>query len=100
VSNKDNEIAAHLRRAAEGQVTQSEFYKYLDTWKSETTSPLSELVFEEVEKFWADLTSWRLFKRGALKNILANNRERLRILARALEEGWAIARPEQEVYEW
>jgi hypothetical protein len=60
----------HLRPAAEGQVTQSEFYKYFDTWKSETTSPLSELVFEEVEKFWADLTSWNLFfiKTGAPKN--------------------------------
>ena len=93
-------MAAYLRRAAEGTVPQSEFYKYFDTWKSETTSPLSELVFEEVEKFWADLTSWRLFKRGAPKNILANNRERLQTLARALEEGWDIARAEQEVYEW
>ena len=95
-------MAAYLRRAAEGKVTQPEFYEYFDTWKSETTSPLAELVFEEVEKFWGALTSRNLFfiKRGAPKNILANNRERLRTLARALEEGWDNARAEQEVYEW
>jgi hypothetical protein len=71
VSNTNNEMASYLRRAAEGTVTQSEFFEYFETWKSETKSPLSELVHEEVEKFWADLTSRNLLfiKRGAPKNI-------------------------------
>jgi hypothetical protein len=102
VSATNNGMVTYLRRAAEGKVTQSEFYEYFTTWKSETKSPLSELVFEEVEHFWANLTSRNIFflKTGAPKNILANDRERLRTLARALGEGWDIERAEYEVNEW
>lgn len=96
------EMAAYLRQAAEGTITQLEFYEHFRPWKIETKSPLSELVFEEIEHFWANKGNRYFFfiNTAAPKNILANDRERMRVLARALEEGWDPERAEKEVHEW
>jgi hypothetical protein len=91
----DQEMIACLRRAAEGTITESEFDDHFRPWKIETKSPPSELILREVEHFWANLRPWK-----GPRNILANDRERLRILAKALEGGWDAARTEKEVDEW
>jgi hypothetical protein len=95
VVTTDQEMISCLRHAAEGTITQSGFYERFGPWKAETKSPLSELIFEEVEHFWANL---RLPK--APKNILANDRERMRVLAKALQGGWDAVRTETEVDNW
>jgi hypothetical protein len=96
------EMAAILRRAAEGTITQLEFYKHFRPWKIETKSPLSELIFEEIEHFWANKGSkyFLFINTAAPENILANDQERMRIVAKALEQGWAPERAEKEVHQW
>lgn len=92
-SAPDGEMAAYLRRAADGTVTKEDFYEYFGAWKLQTHSPLFELIFKEIEHFWASNSRWW----GAPRNIKALNLERLRVLARALEEGWEHERAQEEV---
>lgn len=97
-----NGMATYLRRAAEGTVTQTDFYEYFRNWMADNPGPLTDLIFEEVEHFWpaADERKILGFRIGAPKNIQENNKQRLRILARSLEEGWDAERARNEVDQW
>jgi hypothetical protein len=97
-----SEMASYLRRAADGSVTQADFYKYFRSWMANNPGPLTDVIFEEVEHFWpaADERTFLGFRLGAPKNIQDNNKQRLRILATALEEGWDGERARNEVDQW
>jgi|HubBroStandDraft_2_1064218.scaffolds.fasta_scaffold1351107_1 hypothetical protein len=90
------------RRAADGTVTQANFYKYFRNWMVDYPGPLADVLFEEVEHFWPAADERKLlgFRVGAPKNIQRNNKQRLRILARSLEEGWKSQRARNEVDQW
>lgn len=95
-------MASYLRRAADGSVTQAEFYKYFRNWLAENQGPISDVIFEEVEHFWPAANERRFLgvRIGAPKNIQENNKQRLRVLARSLEEGWDADRTRNEVDQW
>jgi hypothetical protein len=97
-----NEMASYLIRAAEGTVAQTDFYEYFRNWMADNPGPLTDVIFEEVEHFWpaADERKILGFRIGAPKNIQKNNKQRLRILARCLEEGWDAERARNEVDQW
>jgi hypothetical protein len=101
-SQRMNEMASYLRRAADGTVTQAEFYEYFRNWMVDNAGPLTDVIFEEVEHFWpaADERKFLGFRIGAPKNIQQNNKQRLRILARSLEEEWDAVRARNEVDQW
>jgi len=83
-------MASYLRRAADGSVMEDDFYKFFRGWMNANPGLLTDIIFEEVEHFWpaADERAFLGFRIGAPKNIQENNKQRLRILATALEEGW------------
>jgi hypothetical protein len=97
-----NETASYLRRAADRTVTKADFYVYFRNWMADNPGPLTSLVFEEVEHFWPSADERKIlgFRIGAPKNIQENNKQRLRILARSLEEGWDAERTRNEVDRW
>ena len=81
-----------LKKAAQKAITEDEFYDYFRKWYAQTESALKDLVFEEIEHYWAHTHFPR-----APKNIMENDRDRLRILATALDEKWDPERTEYEV---
>jgi hypothetical protein len=95
-------VASYLRRAADGTVTQADFYEYFRNWMAGNPGPLTDVIFEEVEHFWPAADERKLlgFHVGAPKNIQQNNKQRLRILARSLAEGWDAERARNEVDQW
>lgn len=97
-----DEMASYLRRAADGSVTRADFYEYFRNWMADNPGPLSDIIFEEVEHFWPAVNERKFlgFRIGAPKNIQENNKQRLRILARSLEEGWDAGRTRNEVDQW
>src|SRR6266478_1459931 len=99
---RTKEMASCLRRAADGSVTQADFYEYFRNWTADNPGPLTDVIFKEVEHFWpaADERKFLGFRFGAPKNIQENNKQRLRILATALEEGWDGERARNEVDQW
>jgi hypothetical protein len=101
-TQRTNEMASHLRRAADGTVTQTDFYEYFRNWMADNPGPLTEVIFEEVEHFWPAADEHKIlgFRIGAPKNIQENNKQRLRILARSVEEGWDAERARNEVDKW
>ncbi|HXY23409.1 MAG TPA: hypothetical protein VEI73_02085 [Candidatus Acidoferrum sp.] len=94
-----NQMATYLRRAADGSITQDDFYEYFRRWKTANPGALTEVIFEEVEHFWAAANERKFlgFRLGAPKNIQESNKQRLRILATALEEGWDGERARNEI---
>jgi len=98
----DEEMAAYLRRAADKTVGQEEFYKFFNAWTLQTKSPLADVILRVAECYWADLSARSIFfliPHPAPKNILEQDRAKLRLSAKALEEHWEEERAEREVDE-
>jgi len=102
IESKNAKMALYLRRAADGNVAQSDFYDYFRSWMASNEGPLTDVIFEEIEHFWpaADERKILGIRRGAPRNIQENNKTRLRILATALEEEWDAERARKEVDEY
>ena len=95
-------MAQFLSRAADLTVTKDDFYEYFKSWMADNPGDLTYVIVEEVDLFWAfsderKFLGLRIF--GAPKNIQEAWKQKLRILARALEEGWTAERAQNEVYE-
>ena len=91
----DGQMSHLLRKAAENETSENEFYAYFRSWYARTDSSIKDIIFKEIEHYWAD----NHFPR-APKNIIENNCVRLRLLARALDEKWDSERTEHEIAQY
>jgi hypothetical protein len=91
----DTQIATFLQKAADGTISEREFYDYFQRWYHQTEAPIKDIIFREVEHYWANFH----FPHSP-RNIIENDSARLRLLARALEENWDVDRTEREVTEY
>lgn len=99
---RDKEMATYLRPAADRTVGQEEFYKFFNAWTLQTKTR-SSTSFERVAKYyWGDLSARSIFfliPRPAPKNILEQDRAKLRLSAKSPEEHWEVERTDCKVDE-
>ena len=91
-TESDMQIAGLLQKAAEGSLSEDEFYECFRRWYSQTDASIKDIVFREVEHFWANFR----FPKSPT-NIIENDRTRLRLLARAIDEEWDSTRAQKEI---
>jgi len=91
----DKEIASLLKRAAEGSVAEKEFYGSFRGWYQGSENPIKDIVFREIEHYWVHFR----FPKSP-RNIIENDRTRLRLLAKAIEENWDVEHTEQAISDY
>ena len=97
------ELAEYLRRASSDDIAEDEFYQRFNAWREmHGDDALFNVVFREVEHFWANFHERNIFFIPVKpdKYQLEAARERMRILAKALEENWDAGRANREASEY
>lgn len=96
------QIAEYLRRAAKGTITEEDFYIQFRRWHQDNKDDLLEVIFREAEHFWANFHERNIFLIPVKpdKHALEFGRQRLLILAQALEEEWNVQKAEEAIADY
>ena len=93
------QVAETLRRAAEGAVSEEEFWERFRNWSAAFDDPRIMMAWEQAEHFWANFHARNLLLMHVKPDPLQveHGQEVFRLLAQAFEEDWSEERVEQEL---
>lgn len=91
------QVVKLLTDAVDGLISEEGFWVEMERFFRTLGDPLVDLAFEEAHHFWGNFHEHNLFlvktKPDPLQ--LSQDKETLRTLARAIQEGWSIEKTEE-----
>ena len=91
------QVAKLLRAAADGAISEADFWPEMDRLFPSLDDPVVALAHEEAHHYWGNFHQRNIFLVRVKPDPMqvSQGKETFRVLARAIEEGWSLEQAEE-----